>query len=46
MGDVRDRIEKDGIEKVIEFNGAKLVTNYRVYGLAFGELTVKENCDE
>lgn len=46
LGDVRDRIEKDGVEKVIEFNGAKLVTDCRVYGLVFGDLIVKENYDE
>jgi hypothetical protein len=40
LSDLVERIERDGVEEVQEFNGYQVVTNKHVYGLAFGELTV------
>lgn len=42
LSDLVERIERDGVEQVREFNGYQVVTNKHVYGLAFGELTVTE----
>lgn len=46
LSDLRDRIERDGIEKIISFDGVNIVTNRRIFGLVFGELIVKDSCNE
>jgi hypothetical protein len=40
LGDLVERIERDGVEEIEMFNGFQIVTSNRIYGLAFGELTV------
>lgn len=40
LGDLAERIRQDGVEEIQKFDGSKIVTNKRTFGLAFGELTV------
>lgn len=42
LGDLMEKIKKDGVEEIIDFNGYRLTTQYRKFGLAFGELTTYE----
>lgn len=42
LSDLRDRILADGREEIVSFDGVTLRTDRRVFGLAFGELTVEK----
>lgn len=41
LTDLKDKIEKDGKEKIVNFNGYKLITDKRVFGLYDGILSVR-----
>jgi len=38
LSQLKEKIEKDGKEKIVEFNGLELVTNKFIYGLYAGVL--------
>ena len=40
---LKEHFERTGEEKVIEFNGAELKTTKFTYGLAFGQLSRRDN---
>jgi len=44
LNQVKDYIESNNTsEKVISFDGATLTTNKYIYGLAFGQVSIKKN---
>ena len=46
LADLRDRIRADGREEIVSFDGVTLTTDRRVFGLAFGELSVSKPTDK
>jgi len=46
LSDLVERIKTDGREEIVSFDGIKIVTDAREFGLAFGELTVTVQEDE
>lgn len=43
MSDFKTHLERETAEKIVSFNGFRLVTETTVYGIAFGELICEVN---
>lgn len=46
LSQLKEHIEKDGKEKIVDFNGAELTTNKRIFSLYQGLLTVRDRKDK